>query len=250
MSKRIIGLDIGDVRIGVAVSDSSRMIATPCDTVTRLGWGPDVRKILDICGRYETDELVSGLPYNMDGTEGFQADKVRKFCEQLQAAGLTVFFQDERLTTVTAEDALLEGNVSREQRKKMVDKIAASLILQQWLDNQHQEENRMIDPKNGNMDPGEENLQEDFESEDELIELIDEEGKSTFFEHLATLEYKNQSYLFLCDPESQEDSTEVIVLLIEQDDQGQDIYVQPDDDLAEEVFEYFLTQIDTDPEEG
>ena len=86
MSKRIIGLDIGDVRIGVAVSDSSRMIATPCDTVTRLGWGPDVRKILDICGRYETDELVSGLPYNMDGTEGFQADKVRKFCEQLQAA--------------------------------------------------------------------------------------------------------------------------------------------------------------------
>ena len=101
----------------------------------------------------------------------------------------------------------------------------------------------MFDPKNGNMDPGEENLPEDFESEDELIELIDEEGKSTFFEHLATLEYKNQSYLFLCDPESQEDSTEVIVLRIEQDDQGQDIYVQPEDDLAEEVFEYPLSLI-------
>ena len=70
----------------------------------------------------------------MDGTEGFQAEKVRAFCAQLEKAGLQVCFQDERLSTVTAEDALIEGGVSRNGRRQVVDKIAASVILQQWLD--------------------------------------------------------------------------------------------------------------------
>ena len=76
---------------------------------------------------------MTGLPLNMDGSEGFQAEKVRSFCSRLAAEGLTVFFQDERLSTVTAEEALLEGNVSRKDRKSKVDKIAASVILEQWL---------------------------------------------------------------------------------------------------------------------
>ena len=133
MNERIIALDIGDVRIGVAVSDPSRTIATPVDVIKRIGWGPDTRAIKALCDRYETTLVVSGLPLNMDGSEGFQAQKVRSLCSRLTLAGLTVIFQDERLSTVTAEDALLEGNVSREDRKNKVDKIAAAIILQQWL---------------------------------------------------------------------------------------------------------------------
>ena len=133
MNERIVALDIGDVRIGVAVSDPSRTIASPVEVITRVGWGPDTRKIKAVCDRFETSLVVSGLPLNMDGSEGFQAKKVRELCAQLEKAGLTVWFQDERLTTVSAEEALLEGNVSREGRKVKVDKIAAALILEQWL---------------------------------------------------------------------------------------------------------------------
>lgn len=133
MNERIVALDIGDVRIGVAVSDATRTIASPLEVISRIGWGPDTRRILEICRRFDTNMVVSGLPLNMDGSEGFQAGKVRDFCRQLTQAGLTVFFQDERLTTVAAEDALLEENLSRKDRKTKVDKVAAALILEQWL---------------------------------------------------------------------------------------------------------------------
>ena len=135
-NKRILALDIGDVRIGIAVSDPTRTIATPVTVLKRVGWGPDVRQIREMCDRYETDEVLSGLPLNMDGSEGFQAEKVRAFCAQLEKAGLRVIYQDERLTTVTAEEALLEDNMSRRDRKDHVDKVAAAIILRQWLDGQ------------------------------------------------------------------------------------------------------------------
>ena len=139
MNERIVCLDIGDVRIGVAVSDPAGIIASPVEVIRRVGWGPDVRKIKAICDRYETDRILSGLPLNMDGSEGFQAQKVREFCRQLENAGLRVVFQDERLSTVTAEDALLEGGLSRGSRKQVVDKVAASVILQQWLETNKKE---------------------------------------------------------------------------------------------------------------
>ncbi|MBR3494879.1 MAG: Holliday junction resolvase RuvX [Clostridia bacterium] len=134
MNERIVCLDIGDVRIGVAVSDPARIIASPVEVITRIGWGPDTRKIAEICRRYETVNVLSGLPLNMDGTEGFQAEKVRALCRQLELAGLQVRFQDERLTTVSAEQSLLEGNVHRAKRKTTIDKVAAAVILQSWLD--------------------------------------------------------------------------------------------------------------------
>ena len=136
MNERILALDIGDVRIGIAVSDPTRTIASPLEVLRRVGWGPDTRYIKALCERYKTSEILSGLPLNMDGSEGFQARKVRDFCAQLEKAGLTVFYQDERLTTVTAEDALMEDHMSRADRKTHVDKVAAAVILQQWLDEQ------------------------------------------------------------------------------------------------------------------
>ena len=235
MNERIIALDIGDVRIGVAVSDPTRTIATPVEVITRVGWGPDTRRILEICNRYDTVQVLSGLPLNMDGTEGFQAEKVRALCSQLEKAGLNVFFQDERLSTVSAEEALLEDGMSREGRKTVVDKVAAALILQQWLDAQQQkqqEEKNMSDDQN-RMNP---------EDNEDVIELIDEEGNSTLYEHVATLEYEGETYLALCDPEADEDAEnlEIFILKIEQDENGDDIYTVPDDDISDAVFEELL----------
>ena len=139
MNERIVALDIGDVRIGVAVSDAMRLIASPVEVIRRVGFGPDVKRVQEICRRYDTSIVLSGLPYNMDGTLGFQSEKVRLFCQQLEKAGLTVYYQDERLTTVTAENALLEQNMHRAQRRQTVDKVAAAVILQQYLDTIHQQ---------------------------------------------------------------------------------------------------------------
>ena len=141
MNERIVCLDIGDVRIGVAVSDPTGTIAMPVEVIRRIGWGPDTKKIKEICNAYCTDRILSGLPLNMDGSEGFQAQKVRDFCNQLKKAGLSVIFQDERLSTVSAEEILIEGGLSRSDRKHVVDKVAATVILQQWLESQsHKEE--------------------------------------------------------------------------------------------------------------
>lgn len=143
---RIVALDVGDVRIGIAVSDEMRLIATPHSVYKRVGFGPDVRHIKAICDEMGTRSVLCGLPRNMDGSVGFQAKKVLALAEQLEQAGLHVIYQDERLTTVTAERALIEGGMHREERKGTVDKVAAAVILQQYLDLQRNiEASHMVD---------------------------------------------------------------------------------------------------------
>ena len=134
MNERIVALDIGDVRIGVAVSDPTRTIAMPVELITRIGWGPDKKRIKAICDRFDTRLVLAGLPLNMDGSEGFQAKKVKDFCAQLEKIDLSVSFHDERLSTVTAEDAMIEGHVTKGKRKAKIDMLAATVILQSWLD--------------------------------------------------------------------------------------------------------------------
>ena len=131
---RIVALDVGDRRIGIAVCDEMRIIASPHSVYTRVGFGPDVKHIKAICDQLGTRDVLCGLPRNMDGTEGFQSQKVRALAEQLENAGLNIFYQDERLTTVTAERALIEGGMHRQERRGTVDKVAAAVILQQYLD--------------------------------------------------------------------------------------------------------------------
>jgi len=134
------------MRIGVAVSDPLRTIATPVEVIRRVGWGPDCRRIKELCDRYETETVLSGLPLNMDGTEGFQARKVREFCAQVEKQGLRVLFQDERLTTVVAEEALAEDGLGWEERRQRVDKVAAALILQQYLEETGSAGREVADP--------------------------------------------------------------------------------------------------------
>ena len=136
MSGRIVGLDVGDLRIGIALSDEGRLIATPHSVYTRVGWGPDTMHIKRICDEAGAALIVCGLPRNMDGSIGFQAEKVMGFAQQLTKAVLTVVFQDERLSTVSAHQALIEGGMRRDGRRETVDKVAAAVILQAYLDGQ------------------------------------------------------------------------------------------------------------------
>ena len=100
MAGRILALDVGDVRIGVAVSDPTGTIAQPLEVYRRVGYGPDSRYVAALCQRMDCESVLLGLPLNMDGSTGPQAQKVMDFGAVLEKAGLTVHYQDERLTTV------------------------------------------------------------------------------------------------------------------------------------------------------
>ena len=131
---RIIALDIGDVRIGVAVSDLMRIIANPRETYVRTDEDADIAYFIELAKKEEADTFVVGLPINMDGTEGPRVEICRAFGEKLrEKSGLKVEYQDERLTTVTAERMLIEADVRREKRKQVIDKVAATIILESYL---------------------------------------------------------------------------------------------------------------------
>lgn len=132
---RIMGLDIGDKTIGVAVSDLMGLTAQGVTTIKRVGKKKDIETIKQIIVEKQVNKIVSGLPKNMNGTVGPQGEKVQKFCELLkEETNLPIEFWDERLSTVAAERSLIEGNVRRENRKKVIDMLAAVIILQGYLD--------------------------------------------------------------------------------------------------------------------
>lgn len=132
---RVLGLDIGDRTIGVAISDPLGFTAQGITTIRRKKIEYDIEELLKICKEYNVDTIISGLPKNMNGTIGPQGEKVMSFCEILKEhVEIPIKFWDERLTTVAAHKAMLEADISRSKRKKIVDKIAATYILQGYLD--------------------------------------------------------------------------------------------------------------------
>ena len=132
---RILGLDIGDRTIGIAVCDPLGLTAQGITTIKRKSIVLDIIEIDKICKKYNVESFVSGLPKNMNGTIGPQGEKVCRFCDKLrETLNLEVKMWDERLTTVAANRVMLEGDLSRTKRKKIVDKIAATFILQGYLD--------------------------------------------------------------------------------------------------------------------
>lgn len=136
---RLMGLDVGDKRIGIALSDETALIASPRETLERRGNRRDIAHLLDLARREEVSEIVAGMPFSLDGSQGPQVQKVERFIEALKAeTDLPITMWDERLTTVGAERALLEGNVTRAKRKQTIDKVAAALILQGYLDSKRQ----------------------------------------------------------------------------------------------------------------
>lgn len=132
---RIMGLDVGDKTIGVAVSDPLGITAQGITTINRVGLKRDLKELETLINEYEVNKIVVGFPKNMNNTVGTQGEKVLKFVEKLKNKfKMDIILQDERLTTVSAERVLIEGDMSRKKRKKIVDKVAATYILQSYLD--------------------------------------------------------------------------------------------------------------------
>ena len=133
--KRIMGLDVGDKRIGVAVSDLLMITAQGVESYTRRGEAEDLEHLKKLAKDWQVYRGVCGLPVNMNGTLGEQARKTQEFAEKLkETLGCEVDFFDERLTTASAERTLIEADVRRSDRRKVVDKLAAVYILQAFMD--------------------------------------------------------------------------------------------------------------------
>lgn len=132
---RHLCIDLGDVRIGLATSDSMGICATGLETYRRVGPDKDLEYIADIVKRENIGRVVIGLPVNMDGTSGERVEKARAFGDALKPlVSAEIVYQDERLSTVAGERLLIEAGMRRDKRKKVIDKIAATIILQTYLD--------------------------------------------------------------------------------------------------------------------
>ncbi len=137
---RILALDVGSKTIGIAVSDPMGWTAQGIKTIRRRGEGSDFQEIRKLAEEFEVDQLLVGLPLNMNGSEGAPSVQMRQWADRLhQAAGLPVILWDERLTTVAAEEFLRGAEVPHRKRRQVIDKMAAVFILQGYLDHQRKE---------------------------------------------------------------------------------------------------------------
>ena len=131
----LLGVDPGTKTLGLAISDRTRLIATPLETIRREKFTLDAKKLLDFYTNNEATALIVGLPVNMNGTHGPRTQSVRDFCTNLlRVQDLPIFLWDERLSTMAVTRGMLEADMSRKKRKETVDKLAAGYILQGVLD--------------------------------------------------------------------------------------------------------------------
>lgn len=244
MNERILCLDVGEKRIGVAVSDLMGWTAQGVETIFTKGPERDRARVVEIAKAYETNRLLVGLPYSMDGSIGYQAERVMAFVRGFEGSGLVIRYQDERLTSASATRTLLEGNVRRDKRKLVIDKLAATYILQSFMDAGGWREEQVEEVKA--MDD-----ERFMESGNPIVELIDEDGKLVRFEHIYTVPYEQDEYVLLLPVDEVEGvgEDEVIIMRIEPGDE-EDAYVGIDDDeLLEKVFEKYLELAEEDDDE-
>jgi len=133
--QRLMGLDVGTKTVGLALSDTSRTVATPLETIRRTKFARDVERLKALIAEHDVGGIVLGLPVNMDGTEGPRCQGVRQFARNLaEKVDLPMAFWDERLSTRAVERMLIDADTSRKRRGELVDKLAAGYILQGALD--------------------------------------------------------------------------------------------------------------------
>ena len=136
IAETLLGLDIGDKTIGIAVSDKSKTIATPIITIKRKGILKDIEKLLSIFVEYNVGGVILGLPLSLDGNENKMTEKVRKFAKELKRdKDIKIAFYDERYSSEVIYKELRKNSISRNKIKKKIDQMAASYILQGFLDN-------------------------------------------------------------------------------------------------------------------
>lgn len=236
MTKRAIAFDIGDKRIGVAVSDPFNEYAMPCETYfrTKSFWA-DVEAVAKIALDKGAGVIVCGMPVNFDGTESVQTVKTRDFIEALKTkTELPIVLEDERFTTMQARDTQIMGGVKRGDRKKTIDSIAASYILESYLErekNKSKKEKKIM---------AKDEIYDD--EEERIIELEDDEGNVEKYLHIATIEYKGAMYCVfqIAEPETEEEEDEVVIFLL--DSENDLLLPIEDEQLLDEVFAEFCNQ--------
>lgn len=250
---RVLCLDIGEKRIGVAVTDPLNLTAQAVETIFTKGFERDAQRVLELCRHYETDRVLCGLPLNMDGSEGFQAQHSRAFAEFLAGKGVHICFQDERLSTRQARGVLLEADMRRNRRKEYIDQLAATFILQGFMDagGWPEEQGAKIALKGAWHMSDKLNHDLDMEREN-IVELEDEDGAIVRFEHLMTLEHEGKAYICLVPVDPMEDvaEDELVIMRIETDGDGNDVYTTvEDEEELDAVFEKYLEIAEADDDD-
>lgn len=245
-SERVLCLDVGDKRIGVAVSDPLGITAQSVETIDTRGVQRDLDRVDALSKQYEVSRIVVGLPLRMDGGEGEQAQKVRAFSDALAARGYEIIFQDERFSTGMVRRALLEGDVGRSARKAVIDKLAAATILQSFIDSGGLKAAIVLSNVYHRKDMT--NMDGEMERSN-IVELFDENEHPVKFEHLMTLEHEGDAYVLLVPIDEIEDvdEDEIIIMRIDSGEGEDDVYVGIEDDaLLEVLFNKYLELAEQD----
>ncbi len=238
VEKRAIAFDIGDKRIGVAVSDPFNEYAIPTETYFRKGrFWEDVENVVKIAEEKGVGVIVCGMPFFTDGERSEQTEKTQRFIDAMrEKTSLPIELEDERFTTKQAHQAQMDGGTKRENWKKTVDSIAASYILESYLQRKKQEN------KKKEIVMSKELEQEEYEQN--IIELEDEEGNVVRFLHVGTIEYKKEWYCFFqqAEPETEEEEDEVVIYHLVGEGEDQVLEPMQDDELMDEVFAEFCKE--------
>ena len=243
----VVAFDIGDKRVGVAFSDPFGTYAMPSDTYFRTGnFREDVAAVAAIAKQRGATTIVCGLPLNRDGTESVQSEKTRRFAAAIgQAAGLPVVLEDERYTTRAAREDLVSVGVStkKDKKKKRVDSLAAAYILEYYLSEKRS--NAMKEERN------------DYD-DDNIVEIVDEEGNTYRYEHLMTFEYQGEWYCAFTpasEPaeaaeEDDDEAEDVVIFRIAGSEDDETLEPVEDEALLDEVFKEFMTRYDEEAEDS
>lgn len=237
LGKQTVAFDIGNKRIGVAVTDPFGEYAIPAETYWRTrDYAADVKAIAKIAEDRGAGLIVCGLPVNFDGTPSVQTKITEKFISALrEITKIPVVTEDERFTTLEAHEVLRQEGVKRDKKKNTVDSIAASYILEGYLSRVKNKE------KDDIMDENEVIGETEEEEDDGYITLYDDDGNETVFYHLATVEYEGNKYcvMQLAEPETEEEEEEVAIYKLVGEDPDYILEPIENGELLDAVFEEF-----------
>ena len=261
--ERFLCLDIGDKRIGVAVSDPFNEYALPVCTYKRKNLNADLNYFRALAKEKLATAFVYGVPVNFDGTPSVQTEKARVFIERLETfAGLPVYPQDERCTTCEAEEKLIAQGKSRKERKEVIDSLAAAEILQAFLNQKKLQGDKKMDKEKKSKhvhgedcdcgcshDHDECDCGCDCGCEEDVVELTADDGRKLKFYLVGTIEYKGKNYSAFEPAEKIEGLEEddlVIFELSGDDEESAELLPIEDEGLLNEVFEEFCRVLEED----
>ncbi len=261
MQERYVCLDIGAKRIGVAISDPFNSYALPSLTYERKNLQSDIQGIAKLLKEKGATCLVCGMPLNTDGTKSVQTQKTKNFIEALKGViDIPIELEDERFTTCLANEQLSEGGLNGKKRRACVDAVAAANILDGFLARKNKEI-KMKDEKdeiykNTDMDETEVETEDETEDEpvedleeDDIVTLIDDEGKEIAFKFVGVTEYKGGKYVFLVIAEPNDDIAEDEVVIFKLNEEENTLDTIEDEELMETVFKQFQEEMDEGDDE-